>query len=96
MGGSSDVSGAAGSDLSSPAFTPGGTVASLGTPTPGSSPSSSLSQMVSNHGEVSLEVLLALRRLQEQNEALQQENERLRAAATATTRCALAAPVDGE
>ena len=33
-------------------------------------------------GEASLEVLLALRRLQEQNEQLQQENERLRAKST--------------
>ena len=35
-------------------------------------------------GVVGQDVLLALRRLQEQNEALQRENERLRAAGTAT------------
>jgi len=62
------------------ALTPSGTVVSLGTPTPDASPAAQhLGQLVSSHGEVSLEVLLALRRLQEQNEALQQENERLRA-----------------
>jgi hypothetical protein len=66
----SDVSAA-----SSPAFTPGGTVVGLGTPTPGSA-----SSLLSQNGEVSLEVLLALRKLQEENDTLQQENRRLREA----------------
>ena len=66
------------SDSGSSAFTPGGTVVGLGTPTPGSSPRPG-SGLVGANGEVSLEVLLALKRLQEQNEALQLENARLRA-----------------
>lgn len=68
---------------SSAAFTPGGTVVGLGTPTPSSlnsTPGSTAGAgLVAANGEVSLEVLLALRRLQEENEALQRENERLRA-----------------
>lgn len=74
--------------VSSPAFTPGGTVVGLGTPTPSSlnsTPGSNVGAgLLGANGEASLEVLLALRRLQEQNEALQRENERLRAAGTAT------------
>ena len=81
----SDMSGYA----SSPAFTPGGTVVGLGTPTPSSlssTPGSTAgASLISANGEASLEVLLALRRLQEQNEALQRENERLRAGTGAAT-----------
>ena len=81
-----EASDGAASLLSSPAFTPGGTVVGLGTPPPGSSPAAGAAggfgQLVNGHGEASLEVLLALRRLQEQNEQLQQENERLRAKST--------------
>ena len=63
------------SEASSAAFTPGGTVVGLGTPTPNTP-----SAVVAQNGEVSLEVLLALRKLQEQNEALAEENRRLRMA----------------
>jgi len=74
---------------SSPAFTPGGTVVGLGTPTPGSTPGTtpggSIAGLVGQNGEVSLEVLLALRRLQEENEALQRENQRLRTAGAPPT-----------
>ena len=74
------------SDASSSAFTPGGTVVGLGTPTPGSTRENTpggtathpLSGLMQTNGEASLEVLLALRKLQEENEALQRENSRLK------------------
>jgi len=58
---------------SSPALTPGGTVGGMAQLVPGVARQSS---------EVSLDVLMALRRLQEENEALLQENKRLKAMAT--------------
>eukprot|EP00325_Prymnesiales_sp_UTEX-LB-985_P011173 CAMPEP_0174755090 /NCGR_PEP_ID=MMETSP1094-20130205/106069_1 /TAXON_ID=156173 /ORGANISM="Chrysochromulina brevifilum, Strain UTEX LB 985" /LENGTH=503 /DNA_ID=CAMNT_0015960977 /DNA_START=15 /DNA_END=1526 /DNA_ORIENTATION=- len=58
----------------SPCLTPGGTVAGF-TPTPRDRMAGNKSKASS---EVSLEVLMALRRLQEENDTLQQENKRLR------------------
>jgi len=59
----------------SPCLTPGGTVGGF-TPTPRERGQKA---RLGSESQVSLEVLMALRRLQEENDNLQQENKRLRA-----------------